>query len=96
MKTRANAWENTASSRQVGLPNLSISAKLSLSCAVSLGKSSSVSLAFPAAIFFSSSPAAPRLRAATQAAAASDTPHDFMETQRGLGEPETPTKLKKK
>ena len=62
-------------------PDLSIPAKLSLSGAVSVGKSSSVSLAFPAAIFFPSSPpeeAEPRLRAAAQAAAARDTPHDCM------------------
>lgn len=64
--------------------DLSIPAKLSLSWAVSVGKSSSVSLAFPAAIFFPSSPlqeAEPRLRAAAQAAAASDTPHDCMENR---------------
>lgn len=65
--------------------DLSIPAKLSLSWAVSVGKSSSVSLAFPAAIFFPSSPleeeAEPRLRAAAQAATARDTPHDCMENR---------------
>lgn len=67
--------------------DLSIPTKLSLSWAVSVGKSSSVSLAFPAAIFFSSSPppaaaeAEPRLRAAAQAATATDTPHDCMENR---------------
>lgn len=64
--------------------DLSIAAKLSLSWAVSVGKSSSVSLAFPAAIFFPSSPpeeAEPRLRAAAQAATARDTPHDCMENR---------------
>lgn len=50
----------------------------SLSSAVRLGDASSLSpLAFPAAIFFSSSP-----KAAAAAAVASDTPQDFMETQR--------------
>lgn len=48
----------------------------SLSSAVRLGDASSLSpLAFPAAIFFSSSP-----KAAAAAAVASDTPQDFMET----------------
>lgn len=59
--------------------NLSIPTKLSFSCAVSFGKSSSISVAFPDAIFSSSLPATPRLRAAAEAAAVSDTPHDFME-----------------
>lgn len=65
--------------------DLSIPTKLSLSWVVSVGKSSSVSLAFPAAIFFPSSPpeeAEPRLRAAAQAATATDTPHDCMEKSR--------------
>lgn len=66
-----------------GVSDLSAPAKLSLSCAVSLGKSSSVSLAFPAAIFFSSSPGAPRLRAAAQAAMGSATRYDCMELHRG-------------
>lgn len=73
---RVSAW--------VYCSDLSIPAKLSLSSAVSVGKSSSVSLAFPAAIFFPSSPleeAEPRLRAAAQAAAARDTPHDCMENR---------------
>lgn len=64
--------------------DLSIPTKLSLSWVVSVGKSSSVSLAFPAAIFFPSSPpeeAEPRLRAAAQAATATDTPHDCMENR---------------
>lgn len=66
--------------------DLSIPTKLSLSWAVSVAKSSSVSLALPAAIFFSSSPPAaaeaePRLRAAAQAATATDTPHDCMENR---------------
>lgn len=55
-------------------PHLSMRARVSLSCALSRGASSSGSLAFPAAIFFSSSPAAE--------ATASDTRHDFMESHR--------------
>lgn len=60
-------------------PYLSSPPSASLSSAVRLGDASSLSpLAFPAAIFFSSSPKA----AAAAAAVASDTPQDFMETQR--------------
>lgn len=62
--------------------NLSVPSKRSLSCAVSFGKSSSISVAVPDAIFSSSLPATPRLRAAADAAAASDTPHDFMGKKR--------------
>lgn len=65
--------------------NLSIPAKLSFSGAVSFGKSSSISVAFPDAIFSSSLPATPRLRAAAEAAAVSDTPHDFMDTKKKNG-----------
>ena len=62
-----------------GDPYLSSPPSASLSSAVRLGDASSLSpLAFPAAIFFSSSPKA----AAAAAAVASDTPLDFMETQR--------------
>lgn len=62
-----------------GGPYLSSPLSASLSSAVRLGDASSLSpLAFPAAIFFSSSPKA----AAAAAAVASDTPQDFMETQR--------------
>lgn len=62
-----------------GGPYLSSPPSASLSSAVRLGDASSLSpLAFPAAIFFSSSPKA----AAAAAAVASDTPQDFMETQR--------------
>lgn len=61
--------------------NLSSPARASRSSAVRLGKSSSLSLAFPAAIFFSSSPREAAAAEST-AAAESDTPHDFMETQR--------------
>lgn len=58
-------------------PYLSSPPSASLSSAVRLGDASSLSpLAFPAAIFFSSSPKA------AAAAVASDTPQDFMETQR--------------
>lgn len=63
--------------------DLSIPPRLSFSCAVSFGKSSSISVAAPDAIFSSSLPATPRLRAAAEAAAVSDTPHDFMEKKRG-------------
>ncbi len=61
--------------------DLSTRARASLSCALIRGESSSGSLAFPAAIFFSSSPAALRRRAA---ATASDARHDFMESRREI------------
>lgn len=79
------AWKRTrcvkgagAGRSHDGHTNLSIPAKLAFSCAVSFGKSSSISVAFADAIFSSSLPATPRLRAAAEAAAVSDTPHDFM------------------
>lgn len=66
-----------AAGRGAGSGYLSRPDRASLSSAVKLAKSSSLwPLAFPAAIFFSSSP-----KGAAEAAA-SDTPHDFMETQR--------------